>query len=100
MVRHTGGQSLALGLCETDHTAPACRGLHLHLLVTGLDWREGSVMQNDYLRNPHEFDRWLKANAVLGSLLAIGMLAMALAALNPAARPDGAPELASVTSLK
>jgi hypothetical protein len=35
-------------------------------------------MRNFYLRNPHEFDRWLKANAVLGSLLAIGMLAMAL----------------------
>jgi hypothetical protein len=57
-------------------------------------------MRNDYLRNPHEFDRWLKANAVIGSLLAIGMLAMALAGLNPAARPDGAAELASVTSLK
>jgi hypothetical protein len=57
-------------------------------------------MRSDYLRNPHEFDRWLKANAVLGSLLAIGMLAMALAALNPAARPDGATELSSVASLK
>jgi hypothetical protein len=57
-------------------------------------------MRSDYLRNPHEFDRWLKANAVLGSLLAIGMLAMALAALNPAARPDGATELSSVALLK
>ena len=54
----------------------------------------------DYLRNPHEFDSWLKANAVLGSLLAIGMLAMALAGLNPAAQSDGAIELSSVTSLK
>jgi len=36
-------------------------------------------MRNFYLRNPHGFDRWLKANAILGSLLAIGMLAMALA---------------------
>ena len=35
-----------------------------------------------------------------GSLLAIGMLAMALAALNAAARPDGATELSSVASLK
>jgi hypothetical protein len=60
----------------------------------------GSVMRNSYLRNPHEFDRWLKANAVLGSLLAIGMLAMALAGLNSAARPDGATELSSITSLK
>ena len=57
-------------------------------------------MRNDYLRNPHEFDRWLKVNAVLGSLLAIGMLAMALAGLNLAAQPDGATELAGVTALK
>ncbi len=51
-------------------------------------------MRNFYLRNPHGFDRWLKANAILGSLLAIGMLAMALASLNLAA------ELSSVTALK
>jgi hypothetical protein len=57
-------------------------------------------MRNSYPRNPHEFDRWLRANAVLGSLLAIGMLAMALAGLNSAARPDGATELSSITSLK
>ena len=57
-------------------------------------------MRIDYLRNPHEFDRWLKANAVLSSLLAIGILAMALAGLNAAARPDGATELSSVTLLK
>jgi hypothetical protein len=57
-------------------------------------------MRNDYPRNPNEFDKWLKANAVLGSLLAIGMLALALASLNPAAQPDGAIELSSVTSLK
>jgi hypothetical protein len=57
-------------------------------------------MRNDYLRNPHKFDMWLKANAILGSLLAIGMLAMALAGLNLAAQPDGATELSSVTSLK
>jgi hypothetical protein len=57
-------------------------------------------MRNDYLRDPHKFDRWLKANTVLGSLLAIGMLAMALAGLNLAAQPDGATELSSITSLK
>jgi len=61
--------------------------------VTGLD-REGAVMRNFYLRNPHEFDRWLKANAVIGSMVAIGMLAMALAGLNLSA------ELSSVTALK
>jgi len=57
-------------------------------------------MRNFYLRNPHGFDRWLKANAVLGALLAIGMLAMAVAGLNLAAQPDGATELSSVTSFK
>jgi hypothetical protein len=51
-------------------------------------------MRNFYLRNPHGFDRWLKANACLGSLLAIGMLAMALAGLNLGA------DLSSVTALK
>ena len=39
-------------------------------------WRAG------YLRNPpQEGDQWLKANAVLGSILAIAMLAMAVAGL-------------------
>jgi hypothetical protein len=57
-------------------------------------------MRNFYLRDPPGFDRWLKANAVLGSLLAIGMLAMAVAGLNFAARSDDATELSSVTSLK
>ena len=57
-------------------------------------------MRNFYLKNPHGFDGWLKANAILGSLLAIGMLAMAVAGLNVAARSDGATELSSITSLK
>jgi hypothetical protein len=57
-------------------------------MVNGRDW------------NPREFDGWLRANAVIGSMLAIGMLAMALGGLNSAARPDGATELSSVTSLK
>ena len=30
-------------------------------------------------KEQREFDRWLKTNAILGSILAIGMLAMALA---------------------
>jgi hypothetical protein len=54
----------------------------------------------DYLRNPREFDRWLKANAVLGSILAIGMLMMALAGLNSAGRHDVATELSTVTASK
>ena len=47
-----------------------------------------------YLKNPGECDRWLKANAVLGSILAIAMLAMALAGLYSAG-PNGATEISS-----
>jgi uncharacterized iron-regulated membrane protein len=58
-------------------------------------------MGNDYLRNRREFDRWLKANAVLGSILAIGMLAMALAGLNSVGRQDQTTEVvSSATALK
>jgi len=57
-------------------------------------------MRNFYLMNPHGFDRWLKANAVLGSILAIGMLAMALAGLNSAGSPDGATVPLSFTASK
>jgi hypothetical protein len=38
-------------------------------------------MDKDDPRSSPGFDRWLKANAVFGSFLAIGMLAMALAGL-------------------
>ena len=37
-----------------------------------------------------EFDRWLKANAIVGLIIAVAMLAMALAGLNAAGRPDSA----------
>jgi hypothetical protein len=50
----------------------------------------------DYLGSPREFDRWLNANAVLGSILAIAIIAMALAGLYSAGPPDGATELSSV----
>jgi hypothetical protein len=42
----------------------------------------------DYLSNPRQFDGWLRANAVLGLVLAIGMLAMALAGLYSEAPVD------------
>src|SRR5262249_12967200 len=65
-----------------------CEVAHTHLFrfapSSARDWSRvegGAVMRNFYLRDPHGFDGWLKANAVLGSLLAIGMLAMALAAV-------------------
>ena len=41
-----------------------------------------------YLSNPRQFDGWLRANAVLGLVLAIGMLAMALAGLYSEAPVD------------
>ena len=49
-----------------------------------------------YLKNnQHECDRWLKANAVLGSILAIAMLAIALAGhFSPG--PNGATEISAV----
>ncbi len=43
----------------------------------------------DYPRNPREFDRWIKANAVIASIFAIGILAMAAAGLNSAGQQDG-----------
>ena len=52
-------------------------------------------MRNDYLRNPREFDGWLRANAVIGSILAIGMLAMALGGLNSVGRQDQTTEVVS-----
>ena len=49
----------------------------------------------DYLSNPRQFDGWLKANAVFGSILAIAMLAMALAGLFSQG-PNGATEISAV----
>ena len=34
-----------------------------------------------YLTNPHDFDGWLKANVFIGSIVAVAILTMALAAL-------------------
>ncbi len=55
----------------------------------------GNGIWRDYLRNPREFDRWLEANAVLGSIVAVGILAMALAG-HSSGRPDTTAELPSV----
>jgi hypothetical protein len=51
----------------------------------------------DYLTNPREFDQWLKANAAIGSILAIGLLAMALAGHYSARSFDEATEYSSIT---
>ena len=49
-----------------------------------------------YLKNnQRECDKWLKANAVLGSILAIAMLAMAVVG-HYSAGPNGATEISAV----
>jgi hypothetical protein len=60
----------------------------------------GKRMLRDYQRNPREFDGWLKANAVFGSIPAIGLLVMAVAGLNSAGRPDGGIEVSSSATSK
>jgi hypothetical protein len=37
-----------------------------------------------------EFNRWLKANAILGLIIALGLVAMALAGSSSVGRPDSA----------
>ena len=58
----------------------------------------GNATRSEYQRNPQNFDRWVEANTVFGSILAIGMLAMALAGLNAAGPLDAATEFSSVTA--
>jgi hypothetical protein len=55
-------------------------------------------MGKDDPRSSPGFDRWLKTNAVFGSILAIGMLAMALAGFYSASPPDKATDFSSVTA--
>jgi hypothetical protein len=52
----------------------------------------------DHLSNPREFNKWLKANAIVGSILPIAMLAMALAGLYSAGSSNGATEFSSVNA--
>jgi hypothetical protein len=60
----------------------------------------GKRAWRDDPRNSRDFDGWLKANALLGSILAIGILGMALAGLYSAGRPDRATEFSSVARPK
>lgn len=53
----------------------------------------------DYLAHPREFDRWLKANAVGGSILPIALLVMALAGLYSAGPPNRPTEFSSVNKV-
>ena len=52
----------------------------------------------NYLTHPHEFDGWIKANAVLGAILAIGIVAMAVAGLYFSGPADGVTELSSIAA--
>lgn len=47
------------------------------------------TLQNWSPQDRSEFDRWIKANAVIGSLLAAGLLAMAIAGM-PSTGPGDA----------
>lgn len=51
-----------------------------------------------------EFDRWLKANAIVALIIAVAMLAMALAGLNSSGRPDStvtdSPESSDIAASK
>jgi hypothetical protein len=58
----------------------------------------GNGVWRDFPSHPREFDGWCRANAILGSVLAVGILAMALASLFSAGFPDGATEFSSVTA--
>jgi len=58
----------------------------------------GNATRREYQRNPQNFDRWVEVNTAFGSILAIGLLAMALAGLNAAGSPDAATEFSSVTA--
>jgi hypothetical protein len=88
-------------ICEGDHIASRLRAA---LLIAGDRSRgeEGFVMLNSVLRNyrtnPHEFDSWIRANAVLGAILAIGIVAMALGGLYFPGPADGVAELSSVAA--
>ena len=44
----------------------------------------GNNLWRDYLKDPHEFDGWLRANAFVGSIVALVILSMALAATSRA----------------
>lgn len=63
--------------------------------VIVLSTREGSVEKGilrEYQRLSPEaqlkFDRWLNANVILGSIVAVGMLAMAMAGFSSVGQPD------------
>jgi hypothetical protein len=64
--------------------------------LVALGWGRLSMEKDDPRSSP-EFDGWLKANAVVGSILTVGMLAMAMAGLYSSGPPaDRTTEFSSV----
>jgi len=53
-------------------------------------------VRRDYPTNTPAFDGWLKANAVVGSIVAIGIVAMALSGFYSARQSDVATDFSSV----
>ena len=88
-------------ICEPDHIPPR-RQLHSLFARDRSRGGEGFVMLNSvwrkYLTNPHEFDSWITANAVVGAILAMGLLAMAVAGFYSPGPVDSVTELTSVAA--
>ena len=60
----------------------------------------GNGLWRDYLTNPREFDGWIKANAFIGSIVALVILTMAFAGLYSGGKPnDNEIELSSADRL-
>ena len=59
----------------------------------------GTDSWRDYQTNPREFDGWLKANAVLGSVVAVAILGAAFASFFSSGAPNGATEMSSANQV-
>lgn len=57
----------------------------------------GTDYGRDYLTNPREFDGWLKVNAVVGSVLAVAILAAFASFFSSGTAPNGTTEYSSVS---
>jgi hypothetical protein len=99
----TDAHSKAVGaifelICELDHTRFACLVAKYLYPAVGRDIVAREI-RREYQSNPDELDGWLRANAVLGSIIAGAILAMALAGLY-SERLDTATEFSSVNASK
>jgi hypothetical protein len=95
------GSKIFRPICEPDHIPPR-RQLHSLFARDRSRGEEGFVMSNsvwrNYRTNPHEFDGWIRANAFLGAILAIGLVAMAVAGLYSPGPVDSVTELTSIAA--